>query len=118
MGVEIVMQQAATRQWHRGAAGSVDIDPIAGSNPVVAPMRLMRLLFFVSGILAGATGIGSRAEAQNYPWCGIYSKGGGGMNCGFVTFEQCMADVSGIGGFCMQNNQYVPAATPSRRRNR
>ncbi len=30
------------------------------------------------------------------------------MNCGFSTYGQCMEDVSGIGGFCMQNNTYRP----------
>jgi hypothetical protein len=34
------------------------------------------------------------------------------MNCGFSTFQQCMADVSGIGGFCIQNNTYHPPAGP------
>ena len=27
----------------------------------------------------------------------------GGTNCGFYSFEQCQATVSGIGGFCMRN---------------
>lgn len=45
--------------------------------------------------------------AQNYPWCAIYS-GRGGSNCGFVSFAQCMATVSGIGGFCRPNTMYVP----------
>jgi hypothetical protein len=49
----------------------------------------MRLLLFMLGICVGLVGIGSRAEAQNYPWCAIYSGKGGGTNCGFVTFEQC-----------------------------
>jgi hypothetical protein len=49
------------------------------------------------------------AQAQNYPWCAQYSDGGGGaQNCGFSTFAQCEADVSGIGGFCEPNNTYHP----------
>jgi hypothetical protein len=40
---------------------------------------------------------------------------GGSENCGFTTFQQCMEDVSGIGGFCQQNNTYTPAGgAPSR----
>lgn len=75
----------------------------------------MRLLLFVLGILAGAAAISTRAEAQNYPWCAEYSggRGGGGTNCGFTTFEQCMATVSGIGGFCNRNTQYHPPARTS-----
>ena len=40
----------------------------------------MRLLLFVLGISVSIVGIGTRAEAQNYPWCAYYSMGddGGG----------------------------------------
>jgi len=74
----------------------------------------MRLLLLVVGIL----GIGNRAEAQNYPWCAQYNDGSGGMNCGFTTFQQCLADVSGIGGFCEQNNTYQPPEVPRPRARR
>jgi Protein of unknown function (DUF3551) len=71
----------------------------------------MRLLLFM---LAIGFGIGSRAEAQNYPWCAYYSSGGdgGGTNCGFTTFQQCLDTVSGIGGFCDRNNLYQPPPGP------
>ena len=74
----------------------------------------MRNLLLALGILAGMTGFGSVAEAQNYPWCADYSGGdmGGGTNCGFTTFEQCMATLSGMGGFCNRNTQYVPSPGP------
>jgi protein involved in ribonucleotide reduction len=29
----------------------------------------MKLLLLLSGICLGIVGIGTRAEAQNYPWC-------------------------------------------------
>jgi hypothetical protein len=49
----------------------------------------MRLLLLMLGISVGIVGIGNRAEAQNYPWCAIYSGGavGGGTNCGFVSIN-------------------------------
>ncbi len=77
----------------------------------------MRCFLSTLAILAGMTlaalAIASPAQAQNYPWCAQYSgKNGGGMNCGFVSFDQCMATVRGMGGFCMQNNTYVPPAGP------
>jgi hypothetical protein len=78
----------------------------------------MRALLCVAGILAVAGAIAGAistpAQAQNYPWCAYYGgmMGGGGTNCGFTTFEQCMATVSGIGGFCDRNTQYVPPAGP------
>jgi hypothetical protein len=52
------------------------------------------------------------AAAIEYPWCAQYSgeDGGGGRNCGFVSREQCMATVSGIGGGCERNSFYQGAA--------
>ncbi|MFZ3309078.1 MAG: DUF3551 domain-containing protein [Xanthobacteraceae bacterium] len=75
----------------------------------------MRAALFVLAILAGGVAMGTRAQAQNYPWCAFYDSGDQAINCGFVSREQCMATVSGIGGFCMPNNTYQPLR-PSRRR--
>jgi hypothetical protein len=77
----------------------------------------VRILLFVLAVLAISSAIGRRAEAQTYPWCAIYGGGGNGgaTNCGFSTFQQCMEDVSGIGGFCQLNDWYKPPlAAPSR----
>jgi hypothetical protein len=77
----------------------------------------MRLLPFMLGLFVVVVGVSGPAQAQNYPWCAYYGgvMGGGGTNCGFSTFQQCQATVSGIGGFCDRNTQYVapggPAAT-------
>jgi hypothetical protein len=57
------------------------------------------------------------AGAQNYPWCAQYNLRGGATNCGFVSYAQCMATVSGIGGFCQRNPMYVPQQ-PRRKRYR
>jgi hypothetical protein len=67
----------------------------------------MRLSLFILGISIGILGIGSRAEAQNYPWCAMLNMGDQAVNCGFVSSEQCMAYVRGIGGYCMPNNTYL-----------
>jgi hypothetical protein len=74
----------------------------------------MRLLLLKLGISVCVGGTGTRAEAQNYPWCAIYSEGaaGGGTNCGFISFEQCMATAWGLGSFCQPNTQYVPPPGP------
>jgi len=49
-----------------------------------------------------------------YRWCAVYSgDAGGASNCGFLTIEQCRANVSGIGGFCEPNQFYNPGK-PSR----
>ena len=52
------------------------------------------------------------AQAVEYPWCAIYSGNSGVQNCGFVSFQQCMATISGAGGFCQQNPRYVDSPPP------
>ncbi|MGE5165401.1 MAG: DUF3551 domain-containing protein [Sphingobacteriales bacterium] len=54
-----------------------------------------------------------------YRWCAVYSgKGGGASNCGFLTWQQCMDTVSGIGGFCEPNQFYNPRGAAGRPRKR
>ena len=43
---------------------------------------------------------------------------GGASNCGFSTWNQCMATVSGIGGFCARNQFYNPRPSSNRSRKR
>jgi len=70
----------------------------------------MKLLLFISGMCVGIACTEKPAQAQNYPWCAIYSGGasGGGTNCGFTTFEQCMETARGLGSLCQPNTQYQP----------
>ena len=75
----------------------------------------MRAMIFGVAVVAAGAGLSAVAQAQNYPWCAFYDTGDQAINCGFVSREQCMATVSGIGGFCMPNNTYQPLR-PSRRR--
>jgi len=42
----------------------------------------------------------------------------GSSNCGFSTWNQCMATVSGIGGFCQRNSFHNPRPSASRSRKR
>jgi hypothetical protein len=78
----------------------------------------MKAVLFLAGLLLATAGVVVPAAAQNYPWCAQYSGGdaGGGRNCGFSTFAQCLADVSGIGGFCERNNTYQPGPVSHKRR--
>jgi len=57
-------------------------------------------IVFASGAMAGAAGA---AEGR---WCAIYANAEGGKNCYFATHRQCMADLSGKGGWCMRNTNY------------
>jgi hypothetical protein len=75
----------------------------------------MRILLLPLAVCVMTAGIGPPAQAQDYPWCAQFS-GLGGTNCGFTTFEQCMATLAGIGGFCNANTQYVaPGGQPAPR---
>jgi hypothetical protein len=71
----------------------------------------MKIVVFVLAAFAMTAGIGTSAQAQNYPWCAVLNMGDAAYNCGFVSRQQCMASVSGIGGFCQENNLYQPPAT-------
>jgi Protein of unknown function (DUF3551) len=75
----------------------------------------MRYFLFVVGFFVVTAAINTRAEAQNFPWCARYSYRDG-ATCGFTTFEQCMATIRGIGGFCEPNNQYGPTIAPVRQK--
>jgi uncharacterized protein DUF3551/tetratricopeptide repeat protein len=46
--------------------------------------------------------------AKEPAWCAVYRNGSN--NCGFHTHEQCMAALSGMGGFCNRN----PFAEPEK----
>jgi len=77
----------------------------------------MRSFLLAICVLASTAAIAPPANAQNYPWCAHYGGDfGGSTNCGFVSREQCMATLSGIGGFCERNTQYVPRPAGSRGR--
>jgi Protein of unknown function (DUF3551) len=74
--------------------------------------------FLLLALVGAITLVGTPAQAQNYPWCAQYSGRalGGSQNCGFVSFAQCMATVSGVGGFCVQNTMYQPSARARRKK--
>ena len=59
--------------------------------------------FAMASILLTALVLGTDA-APAAPWCTEYGGSGrGGSNCGFYSFEQCMANAWGNGGFCRRN---------------
>ena len=87
----------------------------------------MRLIIMALALCAlGFTaGIEPATAEITYPWCAQYKGGdrGGGRNCGFWTYGQCMATVQGGGGYCEANAMYrgpqpgmiPPPAAPARR---
>jgi hypothetical protein len=78
----------------------------------------MRLSLFILGVFAALVCIEKPSAAQTYPWCAYYDVWQGATNCGFTTYQQCLATVSGVGGSCGVNPQYQgppPGPAPSRR---
>ncbi len=57
----------------------------------------MRLFFTISIIVVTLALCTLGANAAT--WCAHYASHGG-TNCGFHSFEQCQAAISGNGGFC------------------
>ena len=81
-------------------------------------MQKLGLTLFALAALAASQLLAPAASAETYyPWCARYGGDmGGASNCGFSTYEQCMATVSGIGGFCEKNLFYTGAAArPAKR---
>jgi hypothetical protein len=74
-------------------------------------MRTITLVSITLATLAISV-IGTRAEGS---WCATYG-GNGGVNCGFYSYQQCVAAISGNGGFCSQNGFYGTARDSRRRR--
>jgi len=60
----------------------------------------MRLWLFVLGVIAATVSVEKPAEAQNGEWCAYRDGDGGARNCGFASFEQCLANIRGVGGNC------------------
>ena len=55
------------------------------------------------GVLAltALMGVLNPAEAKDYPWCVFYDSST--YNCGFTSYQQCMATAQGGQGFCRPN---------------
>jgi len=80
-------------------------------------MRLPVLaMLFIAAMLLSETASGQ--SARSYPWCAIYYTidSNGTPSCSFDTRQQCMETISGLGGFCVENQYYRGVAVPTPRR--
>ena len=80
-------------------------------------MRVLTAAGFVIAIvLALAASAGPSAAVVIYPWCANYGGSGrggyGASSCGSVSFQQCLATLSGNGGTCTPNPFYEPYPPP------
>jgi hypothetical protein len=77
----------------------------------------VRRLLLILAVLVAIFCIEKLAAADR-PWCADYdAQEGGFTNCGFSTYQQCLATVRGAGGSCGPNPMYqgVSGPAPSRR---
>ena len=75
-------------------------------------MRCIALIGIAA--IASLPTLGTAAHAGiEYPWCAQEGGGeeGGGRNCGFVSYEQCMETIRGMGGSCEPNLFYPGSAS-------
>jgi hypothetical protein len=72
----------------------------------------MKGLCLGAAILAALTFV-NRAEAAPIAWC-AEEQGQRSRTCSFYTFEQCLAFVRGVGGYCVPN-PYLAYAPPDGR---
>jgi hypothetical protein len=72
---------------------------------------IMRILLAL-GLLIATLIIDARREAAAQ-WCAYYDPYT--YTCGFVSFNQCLATVSGVGGFCRRDYDYRQPLRDDRR---
>ena len=78
-------------------------------------MKFSILTLALAGLFAVLSAAPAKAEVW-YPWCAQYGGGRNGVNavvCSFVSYGQCMATVTGMGGWCIENS-YPPPPPPYR----
>ncbi|HKH02681.1 MAG TPA: DUF3551 domain-containing protein [Bradyrhizobium sp.] len=71
----------------------------------------MRLVILCGALLAAML-IEARLEAKAGSWCSFYDAST--YNCGFNSYAQCMANISGVGGLCSPNYFERSAYAPLR----
>jgi hypothetical protein len=79
--------------------------------------RISTALFTFTALATLFASGSAYAEVQ-YPWCAEYRNRIGATNCGFVTYQQCLETISGVGGICTRNPAYHPPARPRPPRDR
>ncbi len=79
----------------------------------------MRFTMIPALAVAAVLATGPAAQAQSpygYPWCAIYTNKSGAQACYYMSYEQCMATMSGIGGYCILSPYYRGEPRPEWRR--
>ena len=97
------MAVAGNEVFQTGWCGCVELGFMRWTLAVtsgLARSNIMGALAMLSLMLA----MMPSAQAEG-SWC-AHKSGTGGSNCGYYSFEQCMAAISGGASFCTQNGFY------------
>jgi hypothetical protein len=75
----------------------------------------MTRILVIAGTLAASTLLGGWTWGfdRQGPFC-LYDREY--TNCGYPSFQACLATASGAGGYCAPNPRYVAPAPPASRR--
>ena len=73
-------------------------------------------IFAITAAALSLTVQATPAQAREYPWCARYDPWT--MSCGFTTFQQCLATISGVGGICTPNPRAVATGDERPRRHK
>jgi Protein of unknown function (DUF3551) len=78
---------------------------------------MRKIVLGLATLAALATaGIEAHAFRGWYPWCAYLSDQIEAGTCGYVTLQQCMTTVRGVGGYCGINPYPSPPVSYSRSR--
>ena len=66
-------------------------------------------LFPVAIMLAAETGAATAQSGRYYPWCFRNDRTqSSSLSCFYMTRDQCLATLSGLGGACVENPYLLP----------
>jgi hypothetical protein len=74
-------------------------------------------LFAIAAALLGEAQVSNAQSPYSYPWCAISGgKDAGARSCYYMSWQQCMTTLSGIGGNCVESPYYhaQPTRLPHR----
>jgi hypothetical protein len=75
-------------------------------------------LALIGAALSGQIHTAAAQSAYSYPICAVYPGKSDSRSCYYSSYAQCMATMSGIGGYCIDSPYYQPGAPPPRRPSR
>jgi Protein of unknown function (DUF3551) len=74
---------------------------------ILSSRNALKAAFVLGALLVvGSIDAGSSARAEG-AWCAQAGGRSEYRNCGYYTFNQCLAAISGVGTFCAPNPYYV-----------